>query len=236
MSKPSIPPATHWRVAAAFSAAHVALMIAGFAITGGGALIEEGAEGITRAYVDADLTPILGGWLLESVAFLLLIPVVVFLARAVGHTPTGRWAARVGVIFGSLYVASTLAVGFPAGAAAAYGVQHGLDLEAAAALNSLRVFAYFLSLLCLGAHTLSVAICAITDRFHHRWVGILGLVTGAGLVLAPPLATITMQDIPTLLWLVWWVGLTIILARHRPSTNVEESTRTTALPADIRQA
>ena len=235
MSTPSIP-TSHWRVAAAFSGAHVALMIGGFALTGGGALIEEGTDGITRAYVGANLAPILGGWLLESVAFLLLIPVVVFLARALGHTPAGRWAARVGVICGSLYVASTLAVGFPAGAAAAYGVQHGLDLEAAAALNSLRVFAYLLSLLCLGAHTLSVAICALTDRFHRRWVGILGIVTGAGLVLAPPLAAVAMQDIPTLIWLVWWVGLTIILARHRPGATTHESTRTTAFPADIRQA
>jgi hypothetical protein len=235
MSTSSIP-TSHWRVAAAFSAAHVVLMITGFAISGGGALIEEGTDGITRAFVGADLTPILGGWLVESVAFLLLIPVVVFLAKAIGHTPAGRWAARVGLVSAALYVGSTLAVGLPAGAAAAYGVQQGLDLEAAAAINSLRVFAYFLSLLCLGAHTLSVAICALTDRFHRRWVGILGLVTGAGLVLAPPLAAVAMQDIPTLIWLVWWVGLTVVLARHRPGTMTHESTRTTAIPADIRQA
>lgn len=236
MSTQSTTPTRHWRVAAAFSAAHIILMVTGFAITGGGALLEEGTVGITRAYVDADLTPILGGWLLESVAFLLLIPVAVFLASALGRTPSGRWAARVGLVSASLYVASTLAVGFPAGAAAAYGVQHGLDLEAAAALNSLRVFAYFLSLLCLGAHTLSVAICALTDRFHRRWVGVFGLVTGSALVLAPALAPVAMQDVPTLIWLVWWVGLTITLARHRPDAHEDESTRTAALPADIRQA
>lgn len=180
MSVAFVPPVTQWRAAAAFSAAHVALMIAGLAISRGGALLEEGTQGITRAYVNADLTPILGGWLLESLAFLLLIPVVVFLAGAVGHTPAGRLVARTGLVSASIYVGITLAVGFPAGAAAAYGAQHGLDLETAAAFTSLRVFAYLLSLLCLGAHTLSLAICAMTDRFHRRWVGIIRLVAGAG--------------------------------------------------------
>ena len=235
MSIASVPPVTQWRAAAAFSAGHVALMIAGLAVSGGGALLEEGTQGITRAYVNADLTPILGGWLLESVAFLLLIPVVVFLAGAVGQTSAGRWVARVGLVSASLYVGITLAVGFPAGAAAAYGVQHGLDLETAAAFNSLRVFAYFLSLPCLGAYTLSIAICALTDRFHPRWVGIVGLVAGAGLVVAPLLATVAMQDVPVLAWLVWWIGLTIILARHRPVRREEGSVQTTAATVDFRQ-
>jgi len=113
MSVAFVPPVTQWRAAAAFSAAHVALMIAGLAISGGGALLEEGTQGITGAYVNADLTPILGGWLLEPLAFLLLIPVVVFLAGAVGHTPAGRLVARTGLVSASIYVGITLAVGFP---------------------------------------------------------------------------------------------------------------------------
>jgi len=48
-------------------------------------------------------------------------------------------------VLAGVYVAITLAVGFPAGAAAAYGVQHGLDVDAASALNSMRVFAYLLA-------------------------------------------------------------------------------------------
>ena len=35
-----------------------------------------------------------------------------------------------------------------------YGVQHGLELETALAVNNLRNFAYFLSLLLLGGSTL----------------------------------------------------------------------------------
>ena len=64
---------------------------------------------------------------------------------------------------GIAYVAVTFAVGFPAGAAAMYGAQHGLDVDAAFALNNLRIFGYFLSLMLLAGSTLGIALSAI-DR------------------------------------------------------------------------
>ena len=51
---------------------------------------------------------------------------------------------------------------------AAYGFQHDLDVAAASALNSMRVFAYLLSLLCLGAHVTCVALSALADGFDCR--------------------------------------------------------------------
>ena len=215
---------------------HVALLIGGLAMSGGGALIEDGAAGIEKAYVDGNLTTILGGWFLESVGFVLLVPVAVFLAGSLGgSSAVGRWAARSGSVLAGVYVAITLAVGFPAGAAAAYGVQHGLDVDAAAALNSMRVFAYLLSLLCLGAYVICVAVSALADGFSPRFVGGLGLVTGGCLVAAGPLATFALQDIPTLLYLVWWVGLSVILIRgHRPTR--ESFTESFAEAAELRQA
>ena len=95
--------------------------------------------------------------LLESFAFLMLVPVLVFLGRVLGRgSELARWAAQTGTLCGLAYVAVTFAVGFPAGAAAMYGAQHGLDLEAALAVNNLRNFAYFLSLLLLGGSTLGL--------------------------------------------------------------------------------
>ena len=118
------------RSAGGLGLAHVALLIGGLALSGGGALLEDGSAGIEAAYVNGSLTTILGGWFVESVGFVLLVPVAVYLGRVLGRSsPVGTWAARSGTVLAGVYVAITLAVGFPAGAAAAYGVQHGLDVD-----------------------------------------------------------------------------------------------------------
>lgn len=210
------PSPTLARTAGALGLAHVVLLIGGLALSGGGALIEEGTAGIERAYRDGSLTNILAGWYVESVGFVLLVPVAVYLAGALGRTSeVGRWAARTGLILACVYVAITLAVGFPAGAAAALGTKEGLDLQSAAALNSMRVLAYLLSLLCLGAHVICVAVSAMADGVGRRFVGWLGLATGVSLLVAAPLATVALQDVPTLLYLVWWVGVCVLLLRGR---------------------
>jgi len=215
--------------------AHVVLLIGGLAISGGGALIEDGSAGIESAYGDGSLPMIFGGWFVESVGFVLLVPVAVFLGRFLGQsTPVGRWAARSGTVLAGVYVAITLAVGFPAGAAAAYGVQNGLDVDSAAALNSMRVFAYLLSLLCLGAYVVCIAVSALADGFSPRFIGGLGLVTGACLVAAGPLAALALQDIPTLLYFVWWVGLCVILLRGRPAR--ESVAESFPVASSVRQA
>ena len=82
----------------------------------------------------------------------------------------------------------TFAVGFPAGGAAMYGAQHGLDLETAFALNNVRIFGYFLSLMLLGGSTLGFAVAALADRVHPRWFGGFGVVTGVALLASTPLA------------------------------------------------
>ena len=203
------------RPAGVLGLVHVVPPIAGLAISGGGALVEDGAAGIEAAYVDGQPDHDLRGLVRGAVGFVLLVPVAVFLGRFLGRSaPVGSWAARSGTVLAGVYVGITLAVGFPAGAAAAYGVQNGLDVDAAAALNSMRVFAYLLSLLCLGAYV-SVSPSGLANGFSPRFIGGLGLITGACLVAAGPLAALALQDIPTLLYIVWWVGLCVILLRGR---------------------
>ncbi len=234
-TSPSQPTASLARPAGVLGLVHVVLLVAGLAISGGGALLEDGTAGIQAAYVDGNLTTILGGWFVESVGFVLLVPVTVFLGRFLGRSSAlGRWSARSGMVLGGVYVAITLAVGFPAGAAAAYGAQNGLDVDAAAALNSMRVFAYLLSLLCLGGYVVCVALSARADGFSPRFIGGFGLATGACLVAAGPLAAVALQDIPTLLYIVWWVGLCVILLRRRPVR--ETFAESVPVTSDLRQA
>lgn len=120
---------------------------------------------------------------------------------------------------GLAYVAVTFAVGFPADEAALYGAQHGLDLETAFALNNVRIFGYFLSLMLLGGSTPGIAVSALTDRFHRAWVGWFGVVAGGTLLVSTPPASVGQQDWGTLVWMVWFLGVGVLMLRHRETTG-----------------
>lgn len=212
-----------WQLAGAFCLVHIALIPVGLFLQQG-PLLSDGVQGITDAYVNGDMTRVFTGGVLESVGFLLLVPALVFLGRVLGRrSEAGAWAAQTGVLCGLAYVTVTFAVGFPAGAAAMYGAQHGLDVEAAFALNNLRIFGYFLSLVLLGGSTLGFAVAALADRFHPRWFGGFGIATGLALLASPPLASVGQQDWGTLAFMVWFVGVGVLLLRHAPVRTREAS-------------
>lgn len=220
-SAPPAPPASPllWRVTGGLIVAHVVLLVVGITLQNS-PRFEEGTLGIQRGYVEGDLARTMTGGMVEALGFVLMIPALVFLARAIGRrTELGRWAAQTGLLAGILYVAVTMAVGFPAGAAAMYGAQHGLDVEAAFAINNIRIFGYFLSLSLLGVHALGLALAARQDGLLTRWVGVGGLVTAVTLLASVPAATVGQQDWGTLVWLVWWVGVAVCLFRHRPGVG-----------------
>ena len=208
-----------WQIAGGLAIAHVVLIPVGIFLQAG-PLFAEGVQGIEQDYVGGDLTRSFTGGIIESFGFVLFVAVMTFLAGALGRsTEEGRWAARTGLACGLAYVAVTFAVGFPAGAAAMYGAQHGLDVDTAFALNNVRIFSYFLSLLLLGASTIGFAAAAIAERVHPRWIGAFGLVTGGLLMLSTPLAGIGQQDWGTLVWMVWMLGVGVLMLRHRVATE-----------------
>ncbi len=210
-----------WQIAGALGIAHVILIPVGLAVQQS-PLFTDGTAGIREDYVNGDLVRTTTGWMIESFGFLLFIPALVFLARALGRrTEAGRWAAQTGLMCGIAYVAVTFAVGFPAGAAAMYGAQHGLDVEAAFALNNLRIFGYFLSLMLLAGSTLGIAFSARSDGIHPRWIGGFGTVAGLALLASTPLSLVGQQDWGTLVWMVWFTGVCVLLLRHQESATTK---------------
>ena len=204
-----------WRVAGVLAIAHVVLIPISLVLEMP-ALFTDGVDGISEAYVEGNLARSFSGGVLESFSFLMLVPVLVFLGRVLGRGgELAGWAAQTGVMCGLAYVTVTFAVGFPAGAAAMYGAQHGLDLDAAFAVNNLRIFAYFLSLLLLGGSTLGFAVAALAGRLHPRWWGAFGMATAVVLLTAPALAVANLHDWATLVWFVWFVGVGVLMLRHR---------------------
>lgn len=225
-----------WQVAGALAITHVVLIPVGIALQDG-PLFSDGVKGIEEDYVSGNLARSFTGGILESYAFLLMIPVVVFLARALGRrTEAGRWAAQTGLMCGLAYITVTFAVGFPAGGAAMYGAQHGLDLETAFALNNVRIFGYFLSLMLLGGATLGIALSALADGVHRRWFGGFGIVAAVALLVSTPLAGIGQQDAGTLVWMVWFLGAGVLMLRHREPAAPGGSAGFPADPVPVRQS
>jgi hypothetical protein len=212
-------PSTLWRAAGLMALAHVVLLFAGIALQNG-ARLDEGVAGIERAYVDGNLARTMTGGYVELVGFVLMLPVLVFLSRAIGRrTEAGRWATQTALFAGVAYVAITFAPGMAAGAAAMYSAQNGAEVETALVMNNLRVLSYVASLLLLGTHAIGLGIAAVNDRVFARWVGWGGIVTGAVLFVAVALTGYNLHDLGTLVWLVWWVGLAVCLLRHRPASR-----------------
>ena len=208
-----------WQVAGVLGLIHIALIPVGIALQRS-PLFEDGADGIRDAYVNGDFSRTVTGGMLGAFSFLLLVPALVFLARAFGRrTEAGRWAAQTGLMCGVAFVTVTFAVGFPAGAAAMYGAQHGLDVDTAFALNNVRIFGYFLSLLLLAGSTLGIAISAHCDGVHRRWIGSFGLLAGLALLASPPLSGFGAEELGTLIWMVWFTGVCVLLLRHRDTAG-----------------
>lgn len=214
----TVIPRRLWVTAGGLALAHVVLMLVGIMLQSTPTLTE-GEAGIQDFYVDGDLVEIMTGGYIELVAFMLLIPAIVFLGRAIGRrTEAARWVTQTAAAAGIAYVALTVGSGLAPGAAALWGTQHGLALETALVVNNVRNFAYFLGLALLGAHAVGLGVAAAADGFSRRWVGWGGIATGAVLLVAVPGASVGLQDYASLVWLVWWIGVAVTLLLHRPST------------------
>ena len=213
---------TSWRAAGALALGHVVLILVGISQQSSPRLGDDDAA-VAAEYVDGSLTRILAGGYVEAVGFLLLLPVITFLARAVGRrTENGSWAAQTALAAGTGYVAMTLAPGLAAGGAAIYGAQRDADLGTVAVVNDVRNFAFFLGLLLLAVHAAGVGISILADRVLPRWLGWSALVTAAVLLASVPLAGSGAADIATLVWIVWFVALAAMMIMRPTATQSSE--------------
>ena len=210
-----------WRVAGGLAIAHVVLVFAGFSLERSTVLGSSVADA-RHAFADGSLARAMTGGYIESFSFVLLLPVLAFLVRAVGRrSEVGRWAAQTSLVAGVCYVAITLAVGMPAGAAAMYEGHRGGDLHTALMVGDIRIFAFVLSLLVLGLQEVTLGIAARADGFSPRWVGIGGIVVGVLLALGVAGAGQGLHDYASMLWMIWWVGVGVTMIRTPVGKRVD---------------
>ncbi|TCO42452.1 hypothetical protein EV646_11374 [Kribbella antiqua] len=204
--------ASYRRFAGGFALGHVVLMLAAFSFEGVAAA-EHGIapSRLVDIYGGASVGRALGAGYVEALSFLVLMPAIVLVAWLFSQRTTGgRLAAQTFAALGIGYVASTLAVGFAPGAAALYAAHHGGDPSAIAIVSDIRNFGHVLQVAMSAAMALAIGIAALLQRLHTRWIGWGGVAVGGVGLLATPLA----HNAVSMLWLVWWIGLAVVLLRR----------------------
>jgi hypothetical protein len=200
------------RWAGALALAHVVVLFGAFALEQ--VAVENGtaADKVASAYRGADLTRTLLSGYLEALSFFVLIAALVVIPRAfAARTELGRLAGQAFAAFGVAYVAATLAVGFPPGAAALYAAHHGVDPGTIATVNDVRNYGFVLQVALSLAMVLALGVLALAEQRYRLWIGWGGVVLGAAGLLVTPFAHNAMSAVET----VWWVGMGIILLRTR---------------------
>lgn len=210
------------RTGAALGLASVVLTIAGVALVAPAeAMLTRPAEDVVAFYSEGSPGLTYAGGFLESVGLLLLLPFVAMLAgRLRGTGVSGDLLAPTALVTGSAYVLLSLAPGQAAGAAALW-LGHSGDAEPSAllALNSLRVFSYFLALLCLAAFLVCIGAGATATRRLPRWTAWSALVIGTALAAGVAVAHTGLHDMVSLLAFAWIVVVSIALLRHPERGN-----------------
>jgi hypothetical protein len=204
--------ATLSRVAGGLGITHVVMMLGAFALEGVAAEHGIAPTKLLHEYGDAPLGRTLLAGYAESVSFFLLTASVIvigwlFSRRTVG----GRLAAQTFVALGVANVASTLAVGFPPGAAAVYAAHHGVDPVSLAMVNDIRNYAFVLQVAITCAMALALGVAALLERRNTRWIGWGGVVFGAVGLLATPFV----HNAMSMGFLIWWVGVGVVLLRGK---------------------
>jgi len=211
-SPAAVPTHVIRRVAGGLALGHVALLLGAFALEGVASAQHGTAPSkLVDVFAGASLTRTLGAGYVESLSFFVLVPAIVLIAYLFSRrTTTGRFAAQTFTAFGVAFVASTLAVGFPAGAAALYAAHHGIDAGSIATVNDIRNYSFMLQVALNAGMALALGVAALAERVHTRWVGWGGVVVGVGGLIAVPFAHNTVSTA----WLIWWVGLAVVLLRQ----------------------
>ncbi len=119
-----------WRAAACCALAYLACFLLSIVIIGQ-PTVYEGQEGIEHSFVQGEIARVFSGGYVLLVGYVALLPAMVFLARALGgHTEKGRWAANTALVAGVVYVGLIIGSGLAPGAAALWGINHGLGQDA----------------------------------------------------------------------------------------------------------
>ena len=206
-----------WRWAGGFGIAHIVVLLGAFAIEGVGTESSSWA-GTANMFAAHPFHRIFYASYVEAMAFVLLVPALVLLARLLGRgTESGRMAGKTALGLGIAYVGATLAIGFPPLTTSVYAAQHGADSNVVASIDMLRNHGFVLQVALSLAFALALGVAALAGRTLTRWGGYVGVAVGAIGLVATPFA----QNAASNAWIIWWVGLCVLCLKGGPRDSSE---------------
>jgi hypothetical protein len=214
--------ATATRIGAGLGLASVVLMMAGLALEGpADALHTNPVDDIVGYYTGDGLATKFTGGLIDSLGILLFLPfVAMVVSRLRRPGVAGDLLAPTAQMAGAAYVVLCLAPGQAAGAAALWLGRTGpADPSAVLALNDLRVFSYFLALLCLATFLVAAGAGGSVSGGLARWMAWSAVGIGVALAIGVAVAQTGLADIASLLALAWVVVVSIGLLRRPEQGN-----------------
>ena len=215
--------ATVTRIGAGLGIGSVILMMAGLAIEGpADALHTNPVDDIVGYYTGDGLATKFTGGLIDALGILLFLPfVAMIVSRLRRPGVAGDLLAPTAQMAGMAYVVLCLAPGQAAGAAALWLGRTGpAEPAALLALNDLRVFSYYLALLCLAAFLVTAGAGGSVSGGLARWMSWSAIVIGILLAIGVAVAHTGLADIASLLALAWIVAVCIGLLRHPERGNL----------------
>ncbi len=216
-----------WQVAGALLLAHVVLVLGGVALESQ-LVLGDPQQSAVDALVSSSLSQNYAGGFVEYVGFLVLLCGGMLLTRLVrGDTEVSTWLASCAEGGLVAYVAITVVGGFAAGAAALYDGHHGAPLTVAVAVNDIRGFAFVLSGGLVTVIALGLAGAVRLTGALPRWVALSGYAVGVVSLAAIPGAGVGLQNVSTLLWLVWVLAVGVAALRRGRARDERPAHRTT---------
>ena len=82
-------------------------------------------------------------------------------------------------------------------------------------VNDIRNFGFYLEVALQAAMALALGIAALAEKTLVRWAGWLGIAVGAAGIVLVPFA----HNVVSMLWMIWWVGLAVLLLRAREAAG-----------------
>lgn len=212
------------RAGGALGIAHVAVVIAGFAIQFQDVVditLTAPKENLTKIFVEADPAPVFLGGHLELLGYLLLLPFAAALYRHLRSAESaGAFGAMTSLLAVTVFVATTLSPGFAAGGAALWIGNHGGDLASVEALNTLRNTTYLTSLAAYAFFFAAVGVSGLSGRSLPKWLSIPALVLAGWLAVGLAFFTDGQADLPAMVGLLWSLAAAIWMVSTKISSSV----------------
>lgn len=202
------------RTAGWLAIAHVVLVFAGAAMTSS-LQLGDPASAARDALMTSSLPSNIAGGFVSYLGFLVLLAMGLLLSQLFrGRDELTGWMSSC--IAGSAVtaVATTIAAGFAAGAAAVYGGHHGAGLETITVVNDVRNFAFILTGGVVGLFLIAFAVAGRRTGLVQRSMTTTGMVLGIASVAAVPAARTGVTIATTMAWYVWLVAFGVTAVRR----------------------